>query len=361
MVQQYMQYPPESRPLRTGSWDRRHPWTVDTPTLALIPLSWRRQLESLRTSGMPVKEIARTVVMPNSFPTYNFEVNKLILAGTQDEITARMTVSPAQGSGALAPIHVIKAELIGDADFGFPNLGNIPFSCETPNPVCTFRWKAPGAYKQYWGALKLKITLALEGQGNDYEALLHFYSSPIVAGRFTGRFQERLDNGSLLIDAGVRVQKRMACFVSANLYSSDQESPTHHVQRRLIVDPSMKAITLTFFGKIFRDYGHEGAFRLQDLKAQCENLPYPPEWFMDSTAHRADLEGLRNSPRPAAEPTRVYFEYNNFTYATKSYPSSAFSDKAWEPSEGAQKRLAFLQEAAQQQPAMQLMQLSQQP
>ena len=25
----------------------------------------------------------------------------------------------------------------------------------------------------------------------------------------------------------------------------------------------------------------KGEFRLQDLKAQCENLHYPPEWFMD--------------------------------------------------------------------------------
>jgi len=345
---EYTKYPPESRPLHASNWDLLHPWTVDTATLPLTPDSWKAQLETMMKSGVPRTEIAQRIGTAAAFPTYNFAVNKLILAGTRDELIARLTVSPAPGTADLHSFHIVKAELIGDMNFGSPNLGSVPYSCDPgATPQCTFTWKAPDAEKQYWGALQLKVTVALQGQGNDYVALLHFYSSPMVPGRFTGSFQERLENGSLMIDAGVKVQKRMACFVSANLFSADKEIPTHHAERRMIVDPSMSVITFTFFGKIFRDNGYEGTFRIQDLKAQCENLPYPPEWFMDSSAHLADLEQFQNQPSPGPEPGSIYFEYNNFTFTTRGHPISDFSDAEWQAPERTQK-LDLLNKAAQQ-------------
>lgn len=346
--QDFSKYPPESRPLRASNWDLIHPWTVDTPTLPLTPASWTAQLESLMKSGMSQADIAQRIGTPSFFPVYNFAVNKLILAGLQDQLTARLTVSPPRGSTTLNSFHVVKAEVIGDVRFGSPDLGAALFSCDPGvNPACTFTWKTPTAAKQYWGALQLQVTVSVDGKGDDYVALLHFYSSPIVAGKFTGSFQERLADGSLLIDAGVSVQSRMACFVSANLYSVDEGVPTHHAERRMIVDPSMNAITFTFFGKIFRDNSHEGTFRLQDLKAQCENLPYPPEWFMDSSAHMSDLANLQNQPAAAPEPDIVYFEYNNFTYTTKSHPAADFSTNEWQAPERTQK-LELLKKAAQQ-------------
>lgn len=345
--QDYSKYPPESRPLHTSNWDLLNPWTVDTPTLPLTPASWTAQMKSMMKSGLSQAVIARKIGTPASFPTYNFAVNKLMLAGTQDELDATLTVSPAPGTAALPSFHIAKAELIGDTRFGSQNLGSVPFTCASgPSPVCTFRWKAPSASKQYWGALQLQVTAAVDGHGDDYMALLHFYSSPMVAGKFTGSFQERMENGSLLIDAGVSVQTRMACFVSANLFSAGNNVPTHHAERRMIVDPSMNTITFTFFGKIFRDNGYEGAFRIQDLKAQCENLSYPPEWFMDSAAHMADLEQLQKQPAIAQEPGIVYFEYNNFNFTTKAHSISEFSASEWQSPERTMK-LELLKKAAQ--------------
>jgi hypothetical protein len=167
----------------------------------------------------------------------------------------------------------------------------------------------------------------------------------MVAGKFTGAFQERLVNGSLVIDAGVSVQKRMACFMSANLFSADKGVPTHYVERRLIVDPTMKTVSFTFFGKIFRDFGHQGAFRLQDLKGQCENLAYPPEWFIDSTTYEAELLEFANNPPPTSEPGRIYFAYNQLTYTTRRYANSAFSDREW-TSQERQSKLDLLKKAA---------------
>lgn len=342
--QDFAKYPPESRPLRASSWDLLHPWSTDTAQLPMLPSQTMRQMESLRALGLSEDEVWSRVALPPSIPRYKFDMNKTIFAGTQDQLQARLTVAPPLGSDTPVRIHVSQAEIIGDDDFGSPHLGSVPFSCETTNPVCTFEWQAPAADQQYWGALELEITLAVEGMDDEFVIGQSFYSSPIVAGQFTGEFQEGLNGGSLVIDAGVNVEKRMACFVSANLFSVDNGTPAQHVERRMIVDPSMKAISFTFFGKIFRDFGDEGTFRLQDLKAQCENLAYPPEWFIDSLAHEAELEEFEKHPPATREPTRIYFEYNTFTYKTRSYPNNVFSDREWQSPDRSRK-LQKLREA----------------
>ena len=345
VFQDFAKYPPDSRPLNSSHWDLLHPWLTESPSLPMIPAPFRRQLKSLQDSGLSAEEISQSMALPSSLPRYHFEMNKTILAGTRDELRARLTLSPPEGSDTALRIHVTKVELIGDDYLGSSSLGSVPFSCEANNPTCTFRWRAPAADKRYWGTLELVVTVAVEGMKDELEARQSFYSSPMVAGRFNGHFQERLDNGSLVIDAGVNVQRRMACFVSANLYSVDKEIPSHFVQRRMIVDPSMKSIPLTFFGKIFRDNGHAGVFRLQDLKAQCENLPYPPEWFIDSLAHQAELQAFQSNPSATREPTRVFFEYSAYSYVTGKYASSDFSDKEWQAPEKTRK-LEGLRKAA---------------
>jgi hypothetical protein len=344
IYENYAKYPPESRPLDASNWDLLHPWLTENTPVSLIPARILRQFEALQSSGLEDEEISQRVTMPSNLPQYQFDINKTILAGTQDQMTAQLTVTASDGSTPL-PIHVIKAELIGDDYFGSPSLGSVPFSCATGNAPCTFQWKAPSADTKYWGALDLQVTISVEGTNDEYVARQSFYSSPMVAGRFTGSFAERLVNGSLVIDAGVDVQKRMVCFVSGNLYSVDKETPVQFVQRRMIVDPSMKSIPLTFFGKIFRDYGYEGAFRLQDLKAQCENLPYPPEWFIDSLAHQADLQTFRDTHQPTPQPTRIYFAYSTDTYVTHRYAANDFSDEEWQ-SPAKTRKLEALQKLA---------------
>jgi hypothetical protein len=343
--ERFAQYPPDSRPLNTSNWDLIHPWSTDTSPAPMIPSRVAGQAESLRASGVPEDEAWRRV-MPASLPQYQFELNKTIVAGTDDELRATLRVTAGPDSDTRVRFQVAKAELIGDQDFGSPHLGTVPFSCDPAESACTFRWKAPSADRQNWGILELQVTVTVDGMQDDFMVRQSFYSSPMVAGKFTGVFRERLDNGSLVIDAGVSVQKRMACFLSANLFSVDKEMPTHHVERRLIVDPSMKTVSFTFFGKIFRDFGHEGAFRLQDLKGQCENLAYPPEWFIDSEAHQAELLEFANNPPPTREPGRIYFAYNQVTYTTRRYPNNTFSDREWTSPER-QRKLELLKKAAE--------------
>jgi hypothetical protein len=109
----------------------------------------------------------------------------------------------------------------------------------------------------------------------------------------------------------------------------------------------MHTISFTFYGKIFRDFGYEGAFRLQDLKAQCENLHYPAEWFMDSVAHKAELQALQAKSPAIQEPSRIYFEYNDYIYTTHRYSSSDFSDREWQSPQSTRKLALYDQAAAE--------------
>jgi hypothetical protein len=198
---QFARYPPDSRPLTSSSWDLLNPWSADAPSLPMIPQQVMTQVESLRASGMAEEEAWRNVTMPAALPRYQFETNKVILTGTRDELTATLTFTPDPSAGKPLQIHVTKAELIGDDDFGSPRLGSVPVSCRFGGSVCTFHWKAPAAQKEYWGVLTLMVTASVAGLADEFVIRQTFYSSPMVAGRFTGQFQERLENGSLVIDA----------------------------------------------------------------------------------------------------------------------------------------------------------------
>jgi hypothetical protein len=348
-LQEYYQYPPGSKAIDSSYWDYLHPWNVETQPRAVISQNTLSQIAALQNAGVGSNATAKQLQpqLQTSPFLYKFDMNKTILAGTGDQLQARLTITPARSSDPNPTIHISSAELIGSPEFGSPNLGTAPFSCETTGSSCTFTWQAPSAEKKYWGALTLRVTLMVDGIKDSFVVGQGFYSSPIVAGKFTGTFRERLENGSLVVDAGVEVQKHMACFVRANLFATGNGSPLQHVERRMLVDPSMKTISLTFFGKIFRDYGDQGAFRVQDLQAACENLPYPAEWFIDQAAHEADWRDFQKNPPATREPRRIYFEYDTHSYTTRSYALSAFSNDEWQSPEKTQVLEAHRRLAAQ--------------
>jgi hypothetical protein len=343
-----LKYPPESQPIDATNWDLLHPWSVDAQPALLLTKEALSRFQSLLASGVSPEDAWSELKagLPASLPTYQFELNKTILAGTHDELRAKLTIIPAPGVGTVPGIHIVHAEVIGSDEFGSPNLGAVPYSCGGTDSGCTLTWRAQSTDKRYWGSLRLQAAVTVDGFPDPFTVSQGFYSSPMTAGKFTGVFQDRIDNGSLVVDAGVSVQKKMVCFVSANLYSVDQATPLQHAERRLLVDPTMKTVSFTFYGKIFRDYADQGTFRLQDLKAACENVPYPAEWFMDSWAHWAELQAFEAKSQTNMEPAKIYFEYNAYSHTTSSYPLSVFSASEWQSPEKTRLLEIYRQEAA---------------
>jgi hypothetical protein len=347
----FAQYPPDNMAINSSNWDLLHPALVESQPLLMMPQTVLDQVAALKASGASGDDIRSQIAVPLGLPLSIFKLNKVVVVGTQDRLVAQLTIIPGSSpnavqsaSGTFLPFQITKAELIGDSRFGSPRLGAVPFSCNSSSD-CTLSWQPPNTQKKYWGSMTLLVTATVQGFGESLVARQDFYSSPMTAGRFTGRFAERLQDGSLVVEAGVEVREHMLCFVSANLFSADQGVPTHHVERRMIVDPSMKTIPLTFFGKIFRDYGYEGTFRLQDLQARCTNLPYPAEWAFDPAAHRVDLEKFWQGPQRDSEPAHIYFEFNNHIYITGRYANGQFSALEWQSAEKSHKLAMYEQTA----------------
>jgi len=58
---------------------------------------------------------------------------------------------------------------------------------------------------------------------------------------------------------------------------------------------------------------------------------------MDIVAHKAELQALQTRPPAVKEPSRIYFEYSDYTYTTRKYSSSEFSDREWQSPESTRK------------------------
>jgi len=330
----YYAYPPDSRPLHRANWDLLHPWKVDTQPLPMLPADLMRQVSKLRAAHASESEIQKRFSdNPNlgKGPRFVFDSNKSIITGTEDEYVASLSILDKDQKKL--KYSVTMAEMTGDSLFDSLRLGGVEYSCnnEEQNFSCVFKWKNPAKEKKYWGQLTLTFTASVQGLSDELQGQQTFYSSPMMAGRFTGHFNEELNDGSLVVHTGIEVFSHSLCSVSANLYSLDENIPTHHAERRMIVDPSMSEIDFTFFGKIFRDNGYEGRFKVADLKGQCENFPFPPEWALDTSG--AHAQAITDAGQKPPEPTQIYFEYNTLSHVTENYSLASFSSQEYDSSE----------------------------
>jgi hypothetical protein len=275
-------------------------------------------------------------------PQYLFTTDRTILVGTSGEkVTATLAIGQSPTSKDQTSLQVISAQLIGSTAYDGQVVATVPSSCK--GAVCTFVWTNPNLDAQYWGPLTIKATVSSNDYPGTWVVYKDFYSSPTMAGKFTGQFTDSIVSGSLVINAGVHIypnsypNQQLACTVSANLYSVDHGWPLQHYEEAVLLDPSTTTIPLTFFGKIFTDYGDAGTFSLNDLKVQCLNLPYPAAWEMDPITHKADLDNWgaanANGTTDTYEPPYIYFAQYNSSYTTAKYANNVFSNAPYQTSQ----------------------------
>ncbi|MEQ9366494.1 MAG: hypothetical protein RIF32_19795 [Leptospirales bacterium] len=340
----YSRYPPNSRPLDQDMKDLTEPWQIRNIPLPILPdprmrteAALKQMLEELVASGKSREEaIAELEKRGEGAPRFVFELNKHTITA-DDKLVAKLSVTDADG--VAVPAEILGAQLEGDESLGKPGLGSVEYS-QIGAGGYQFTWSAPGPNKKYWGSLTLKVRARVPGIDGETELVQSFYSSPIVPARFTGQFSERLDNGSLYIDATVDVQRECQYNLHANLYSLQEDEPTHWVAADAVLQPGRQIVTFEFFGKIFRDNGYSGKFELRDLRGTCENLPFPASWLGDPTKIKA-IETVE----PKNEPLLLYVPYTDATFTTRSYALDEFSDAEWN-SDVKEKRLQRLRELA---------------
>jgi len=350
MYRTYSQYPDDSRPLSPSMVDLINPWKID---LAPLPVpapgmatekEVKELVEKARESGKSEEEIeaeiARTI---KNQPAYEFTLNKhTITEGDQMVATLRITKD-----GDPVRYTITSAEMISDLVFGEKGLGSVPYNdagmdqdTQANDGVTTFIWKAPSADKKYWGTLTLKVKVNVQGVKDEAVVINSFYSSPVAPAVFSSNFQERLVDGSLVIDATLDVRKECRYSLQANLYSLDEDEPTHWVTINKVLEPGRHVVSFNFFGKIFKDGGYSGKFQLRDVRGTCENMPFPAKWLTDPSK----LNQIANTPA-LNEPPILYIPYNDYRFTTRPYNSDEFSAAEYTSPEKA-RRLQELEEAA---------------
>ncbi len=345
----YAQYPPNSRPLRRDMTDLINPWQIKNLPLPILndpnlrtEEQLRKYVEELAAGGKSKEEVLQELdKRAKGAPRFVFELNKHTVT-SDDTLEARLSVLDANG-GPVGGVEILGAQLEGDPNFGKPGLGSVEFK-ENAGGGYVFTWEAPSGDKKYWGNLTLKVRARVPGLEGDSEVELQqsFYSSPMVPARFTGQFTDRLENGSLYIDAVLDVSRECRYSLHANLFSIEADEPTHWAAVDKVLSPGRQIVTFEFFGKIFRDNGYEGRFVLRDLRGTCENLPFPASWLEDPTKLKA-IE----TAEPKKEPILLYIPYTDKTHTTRSYSFDDFSDEQWQ-SPDKDRRLRRLQELSGQ-------------
>jgi len=328
----YAQYPPDSRPLAKSMEQLVHPWNAVPLVVVANSSHLFAMVEEMRKQGKTNEEINQaTHAAAENQPAVIFNLSKhTVTPGDTLILTLQLKSSNENDH---FPIQIRSADLF-NVTGGNARLGSLDFNDSGISPdttggdgVYSASWKIPGPDKKYWGTLQAVVTASAAPLRDPVTWSAVFFSSSVTPGEFTGEFQESLENGSLMIRVGVNGAKEYRCKILANLWSVDENVPTHIADWTGVIKPGHQFIPLTFFGKIFRDEGYEGKFRLTDLRGTCDNLPFPPSWLDDPTK----VEEKSRAPQTMNEPVTLYFPFTPRTYTTsREYDNREFSDAVWQ-------------------------------
>ncbi len=332
----YSKYPPDSRPLDKNMIDLIEPWKISYVPLPVIlnpnlktENSLKEFVKKLQDEGKTEEQIKAIIEKEfKEYPSFVFQTNKHTLT-LGDTLIATLKISDSKGN--FLNYDVLDAGIYSDRVFGeqrvaTPELNDAGIEPdEKKDGIYTFSWKIPSSDNKYWGNLSLKVRVRIEKLSKEVELEQGFYSSPFLIAEFLDQFEEEFKDGHLYISTFLDVKKECEYHLQANLYSEEFDEPTHWVYHKSILRPGIQKVTFRFWGKIFKEKGVEGTFRLKDLRGFCENLPFPPSWIGDPTK----IDAVVNA-KPKEEPLYYYLPYTDLSYKTKRYYKlSEFSEKEW--------------------------------
>jgi hypothetical protein len=127
-----------------------------------------------------------------------------------------------------------------------------------------------------------------------------------IPARFTGRFTDAIENGSLMIRAGVDVIEAGAYVIDCNLYDASN-NPVAWTRFKGQLATGARDAELMFFGKVIVDAGARGPF------------------------HIGELRGARFVP--GMDPDLEQMPTFTGTYTTRPYETAAFSSAEWDSPE----------------------------
>jgi len=154
--------------------------------------------------------------------------------------------------------------------------------------------------------------------GTRQRARLDFQYTPAVGvpARFTGSFRDAVEDGSLVVRAGVSVARGGHYVIDCNLYDA-QDRPVAWTRAKVELAGTTHEVELSFFGKVITDQQARGPFKIGQLR------------------------GARFDP--GRDPDLEQMPPYTGSYTTRPYPTGAFSDAEYDSPEK-QRMLRFLAE-----------------
>ena len=317
----YAIYPPTSRPLK------RHMVGLMTPN--------RRYESFLPVGGPPpgAKEnrFSKPADVPNPGLFYIVTADKYAVIG-EDSITFILMASTRKALDAeKSPVKILSAELrkgqshisakrVMDIRFndegmdGDRKAGDYTYSVQiTPSKTA--------ALSDYHGRVQVYVKFEVNGIQTESLVPFEFFPQKTIPATFTGNFEERVEDGSLVIYAELNVKRAGYYIVDANLFDS-LEVPVAYTRFKGDLEGGRQKVRLLFFGKVIRDVAPESPFKLRNLRG-----------------YRL-LEGK--------SPDREIIPWYTKEFTSKTYRIlDDFSDKEW-TSPHKKKKIKFLEEEAKQ-------------
>jgi hypothetical protein len=167
---------------------------------------------------------------------------------------------------------------------------------------------------QHHGSVRAFVEYSNDGTSFGQQLFFEYFPEQGIAARFTGKFREAVEDGSLVVYAELNVAKPGHYALDANLLARDG-SAFCHSRFKGKLEPGLREARFLFFGKAIRDATPppEAPFRVTELYGQM--VPEPQE--LQKLAEQSEFA-------PAAVPL-----YQG-EYTTAQYDVNEFSDAAWQ-------------------------------
>lgn len=242
---------------------------------------------------------------------YLFTADRYAVVGA-DTLVATLDVW--KGDAALRPmIHAAHLRAVK------PELGPlVPITFQLDGERASARLQ-PSALLDGPHTLKLQLSVTFEADDRVRQSTainIEYTPSESIPARFTGRFSERVEAGSLLVEAEIEVYRPGYYVVDANLWSDDE--PVAWTRFKGELSNASKSLPLEFFGKVLRESGFAGPYQV------------------------AQLRGFRFDEARAPDQDRI--ETTELSPLTQAYTLDVFSDEEWD-SERKRRKIEALQRA----------------
>lgn len=316
---EWAQYPPDSRPLQMGDIDQIRHEIIELP---MMPMP-------IVEEGKPKEPVHSCVLQAETHTAYEDQTHE----------TQLRCQNLASGKFVLADIKAVKlTRTAASATFGSPPPDIVKNDAKTPVSISFFFRPR----QSDWGDMELTVDFTLPDEKVSFVHQLktHFFSSPQAPAKFTGKFQERLEKGSLIVATELQVRLAGSYRIEANLIADNGE-PIATARADARLSGGTQWVDLQFFGKILRDRRIAGPYKVNGLRGQQMNLPINPD---DLTLPPEQVEKMLAMTQQTEPIKRGIIPWIG-EYRTEKYQLNQFSDAEYD-SDFKRERLAELQKYA---------------